>query len=44
VTRQAVMVDLHKPPFEPVRNDVTPALWFKQPGNNNGGDDELFAP
>jgi len=30
-------------PFEPV-SDVTPALWFKRPGNNNGGDDELFAP
>jgi hypothetical protein len=38
------MVDLHKPPFEPVSNDVTPALWFNRPGNNNGSDDDLFAP
>jgi hypothetical protein len=37
------MVDLHKPPFEPVSN-VTPALWFNRPGNNNGSDDDLFAP
>jgi len=37
------MVDLHKPAVEPV-SDVTPALWFKRPGNNNGGDDDLFAP
>ena len=35
---------LDQPPFEPVSNDVTPALWFKQPGNNNGSDDDLFAP
>jgi hypothetical protein len=37
------MVDLHTPPFEPVSNDVTPALWFKRPGNDNGSDDDFFA-